>query len=90
MIEAIGWFKNIDIHSSLMYIYFNMYLMTKIYFECSIVSLIKLQDKYLRVIYEETILMKLGLSIKFLRKVLYMRKSALGVGLLQLSTVVEL
>ena len=40
-------------------------------------------------IYEPTILQKLGLSQKFSHKILYTRKSALGIGILKPSTIVD-
>ena len=46
------------------------------------------QEKILQDISEKTILRKLGLSEKFLREVLYSRKSALGICLIKLSTII--
>ena len=46
------------------------------------------QEKELRRIYEEPILIKLGLGRKFPRTALYSRKSVLGVGLMTPSTII--
>ena len=41
-------------------------------------------------IYKPIILQKLGLSEKFLRKILYSRKSALGIGLIKSSIIMAM
>ena len=43
----------------------------------------------MRRICEETLLNKLGFSKKFLRNVLYMRRSALGIGILKPKIIVD-
>ena len=90
MEEAVGRLKNVNIHPVLTHIYFNVYFMMKVYFRCGIISILDTQEKKLKPIYENTILNKFGLSEKFLHEVLYMRKSALGLGLIKPSTVIEL
>ena len=57
-------------------------------FECGVIKLSKAQEKELRSLNEEPMLMKLGLSIKFLRNVMHSRKSALGIVLLLPSIVI--
>ena len=47
------------------------------------------QEKELKRIYEEPMLMKLGLSKKFPRAALCSRKSTLGIGLMEPSTIVD-
>ena len=47
------------------------------------------QEKIPQVLYEEQILRRLGYSIKFPRKVLYMRRNILGIDLLRLKTIME-
>jgi len=48
------------------------------------------QELELKKLYEEPILMKLGFSRNFPRKVLYMRKSALGIGLMTPKTIIDI
>ena len=64
--------------------------MTKVYFGCGIILILDTQEKKLKSIYENIILKKFGLSEKFPHEVLYMRKSALGLGLIKPSTAIEL
>ena len=58
-------------------------------FGCSIVDFNHRQEKELKHIYEEPLLVKLGLSRKFPRSVLCSRKSALGVGIMTPSTIID-
>jgi len=69
--------------------YYNMYLIKKVYYGGGIFALNDRQEKILKNIYEAVILNKMGLSVKFLRKVLYARKSALGVGLMAPWTIMS-
>ena len=70
------------------HMYYNMYLIKKVYFGCDIMKLMPNQEKILMKISEKVLLKKMGLSEKFLRMMLYARKSALGVGLIKPSTMV--
>jgi len=56
--------------------------MKSIYFGCGIIELLDPQEKVLKKIYKETIPVKLNLGRKFSRAILYVRKSAMGVGLI--------
>jgi len=76
----------INLHRT--YLVFNAYIMKSIYFGYGIIELHKKEEEILHKEYKEIILVKLGLSKKFPRSILYMRKSALGIGLIRLSTVV--
>ena len=67
-----------------------MYLIKKVYYGSGIYVINKRQEKILKSIYESVILNKMGLSIKFPRKVLYARKSALGVGLMAPRTIMSI
>ena len=58
------------------------------YFIFEIVELSKMQEQILQKEYEGTILEKLGLSKKFLQKILCIKKVALRIGLIKLSTTV--
>jgi len=65
--------------------------MTKsVFFGCGIVELNEQQEKELQRIYEEPLLVKLGLSRKFPRDVLYSRRSVLGIGIMKPSTIIVL
>ena len=58
------------------------------FFGCRVVEITDKQDMALRKIYEEPLLLKLGLSRNFPRKVLYSRKSALGIRIMTLATII--
>ena len=81
--------KNTIILIQLICLFFNICLTKSLYFSCGIIELSKEQDSILRNIYEKIILEKLGLSKKFLRKVLYIRKNTLRNELVTLITMVE-
>ena len=68
------------------YVFYNVYLITHVYFGCGIVNLLPQQEKRLMKISESVLLKKLGLGEKFPRDILHMRKSSLGVGLMKPST----
>ena len=64
-----------------------MYLIRK----CILVlSILKQQENELKKIHESVILKKLDISKKFLCKILYVRKSTLGVRFLVLRTIVDI
>ena len=77
-----------DINTYQAAIYFNIYMIKSVYFGCGVIELNEKQEKELRRIYEEPMLMKLGLSKKYPRAALYSQKSALGVGLMLPSTII--
>ena len=89
MKEAIGRLKNTSIMILTALIYYNMYLSKKVYFGSGIFALNSKQANILKKIYEPVILRKMGLSEKFPRSVLYLRKSALGVELMSPDTIVS-
>ena len=89
MQSAIRKLNNIVIYPQLTYIFYNTYLIKSIYFGIDIIKLSLLQEKELMKIYEPTILRKLGLSQKFLRRVLYTRKTAMGVEITKSLTIVD-
>ena len=57
-------------------------MIKSVFFGCGVIELNPREEKELKRIYKEPMLVKLGLSKKFPRIVLYTRKSALGVGLM--------
>jgi len=72
------------------YIFYNMYLIKQVYFGCEVVNLMPQQEEILQELSESTLLKKLGLSENFPRKILYSRKSELGVGILKPSTIITI
>ena len=69
--------------------YYNTYVIKSVYFGCGIVELTNKQEEELKIMYEEPLLTKLGLSRKFPRNVLHNRKSALGVGIMTPKTIID-
>jgi len=70
------------------YLFYNMYLVTHVYFGCGIVNITLSQKKILIKLSEPVLLRKLKLSQKFLREMLFARKAALGIGLMKPSTMI--
>ena len=65
-------------------------MIKSIYFGCGIIELMKEQEVEMRRIYEEPLLIKLGLSRKFPRAVLYSRKSTLGIRIMTPSIIINI
>ena len=80
---------NTDINPYQAALYYNAYMIKSVYFGCGIVDLSEKQEIALQQIYKEPLLVKLGLSRKFPRDVLYSRKSALGIGIMKPSTIID-
>ena len=59
------------------------------YFGYGIVELNKKQERELQRIYEEPLLIKLGLSRKFPRDILYSRKSTLGIRIMKPFIIID-
>ena len=64
--------------------------MSSIYFGSGIIELNQKQEAELKRICEAPILRKIGLSSKFLKELIYARRSALGVGLITPNTVLAI
>ena len=90
MKEAIYKLRNIEIAALVASLYYNAYLIKKVYFGSGVLSLSEKQEQELKRIYEPILLRKMKLSEKFPRNVLYSRKTALGVGLLAPRTIVDI
>ena len=60
------------------------------YFGARIISLNKVQQKELKQLYKEPILVKLNLSKKMPKKILYIQRAALGIGLITPKTAVAI
>ena len=67
-----------------------MYLIKQVYFGCGIISITPAQEKILMQISKAILLKKLGLSKKFPKKILYSRKSELGVGIMKPTTMITI
>ena len=89
MKEAIYKLRNIEIAAPIAHLYYDAYLIKKIYFGSGVMSLTEQQEKVLKQIYEPVLLRKMKLSEKFPRSVLYSRKTALGIGLLAPRTIID-
>ena len=89
MREAIFKLNNTNMVASNASMYYNMYLIKKVYFGCGVININQRQEEDLKKIYEPVILRKLGLSKNFPRSVLYSRKTALGVGLMAPKTIMD-
>ena len=90
MKEVIDKLSKTTIYTAMTHLYFNAYLLKSMYFGCGIMELSRLQEDKLRKIYEETILAKVGLSIKSYCTIMYVRKTVLGLGLIKPSMAVEI
>ena len=90
MFKVMSKLRSTPITISNIYVYFNMYLITHVYFGCGVISLTPKQEQLLMKISKITLLRKVGLSEKFLRKILYARKLQLGVGILKPSTILTI
>ena len=70
--------------------YYNLYMLTNMYYGCGIIKLNEKEEIELRWLYEPTILKKLGFSVNFPRKIMYVSKEMLGLGLLLPSTMIAI
>ena len=87
---AITKLMNTQINPFQAAIFYHTYMIKSAFFGCGIIELNEKQNDALKQIYEEPLLMKLGLSRKFPRKILYSRKSALGVGIMTPLTIIAM
>ena len=81
--------EQIEMPIQLAHVYYNEYFIKSIYFRIGIMELSKNQKNTLVKIYESTLLSKLEYSKKFLQRVLYTRKSPLGIGIMRPETIVD-
>ena len=81
---------NLDLNTYYVSIYFNVYLVTSVFSGSRVIEIMDLQEKELKRIYKVPLLVKLGLSEKFLRIMLYTRKIALDIGIMKLSTIIAI
>jgi len=71
-------------------IYYNIYMLTNIYFGCGIIKLSNDEENELRRLYEAPLLSKLGFSVNFPRDVMYVSKEMLGLGFFLPSTMIDM
>jgi len=90
MYRAMSKLRSTSISVVNAYIFFNIYLITQVYFGCRIIILLPKQEEILMYISQSILLKKLGLSKKIPRKILYAQKSELGVGILKSTTIVAI
>ena len=67
---------------------YNICILISDYFRYRIINLYKKEEEELRRIYEELLLRKLGLSIKFLRIIMHESKDSLGLGMIKPKIIV--
>ena len=70
------------------FMYFNMYMVRSIYFGYYTIDINKKKCDEIRKVYKITMAKKLNLGATFLRRLLYTRRTAIGVRLLQLHTII--
>ena len=68
----------------------NSYLTIKVYFRSRIIFLTKEKGKAMREIYEQLLLIKLKLGIKFLKAVMHSRNIVLGIQIIKLQIAVAI
>ena len=70
--------------------YYNLYILSSIYFEYSITTLYSKEEQNLKGIYVELILRKIGFSSTFPRFIMHMSKEMLGLGLFLPKTIISI
>lgn len=83
-------FMHMDMNPYQATVYYNTYMIRSVYFGCGIITLEPREELELRRIYKGPLLVKLGFSKTYPRNTLYSRKSALGLGLMTLRTIIEI
>ena len=90
MYKAIAKLNSTVMKPQLVYLYFNTYLIKKVFFRCRIIKLYKEQTRILQKMYGKIIIKKLGVEENFLRGVLYSRRNTVGYGLVKAETVLAM
>ena len=90
VVEAMGKVMNTYLTYQQTGMYYNLYMLTNVYFGCGIIKLHEREEAELQRLYEPTILKKLGFSVNFPRKVMYVAKEMLGLGLFLPSTMIAI
>ena len=87
--DSITKMMNIELNPYQASVYYHVYMIKSVFFGCGVIQLNEKQEIELKRLYEEPLLMKLGFSRNFPRKVLYMRKSAFGIGIMAPKTILD-
>ena len=87
---SITKFINIALIPYQVAIYFNIYMIKSVFFGCRVVSFNQKQEQELKRICEELLLRKMGFSQKFPQNALYSRKIAIGIGIMELLTIIDM
>ena len=90
MKEAMCKLKWVPISIVNTHMYYNMYLLRRVYFGYGIMRLMPNQEKELMKLSENVLIKKMGLSKKFPRKLLYARWNSIGVGIIQPNTAIAM
>jgi len=78
----------IDLNHHQARVYYNIYILTSMYFGSGIINLYEQDENELRRICEETLLRKMKLSMKFPRSVMHESKEGLGLVMMKLRMMV--
>ena len=90
VVDAMGKVMNTHLTYQQTSMYYNLYMLANVYFRCGIMKLHEKEEIELRRLYESTILRKLGFSKNFPRKIMYVSKEMLGLGLFLPSTMIAI
>ena len=89
-LKVIERLEQIEILTQLAYIYYNICFIKSVYFGTGIIELSKSQEQILIKICESTLLNKLRYSKKIPWRVLYARKSVLGIRIIRPKTIIDI
>ena len=86
--EAVVKLSIVEMNYHQTVIYYNVYMLTSIYFRSRIIELDEKEEIELMRITEPALLRKMGLSVKFPRTVMYESQNILGMGFIKPSTMI--
>ena len=86
--DSIAQSKNTLMNTNNEDLYFNMHIITKVYFGCGIIIISDKWEQILTNTHKPTIISKLGLSQQFVFEILCTRKEVLSIRLLKLSIII--
>ena len=90
MIVSTKKLVNTDLKASLVYLYFHCYIIKNVFFGYGIASFTPPEEEELKKIYEQPILEKLRLGMKFSKCALYIYKKALGISIMTPNTMLAI
>ena len=88
MNEAVVKLSAVEMNHHQAAMYYNIYMLTSVYFGSGIIELSKEQEKEIMKMTEPALLRKLGLSINFPRTVMYEAHNMLGLGFMKPRTMI--